>query len=150
MAARAKELFALVKLTEREYRKFPAQLSGGEAQRGAVVRALINKPSLVFADEPTGSLNSASSDAVLNLLTSSNRRGQSIVIVTHDMTTALRGNRVLYLSDGTIKGECHLGSYHEENVPDSRQSEAKRSGTDVLRDSIRRDQLQKFLTDMGW
>ncbi|MDR1422342.1 MAG: ABC transporter ATP-binding protein [Coriobacteriales bacterium] len=111
VAARAAELFIHMGLTEQDWHKFPAQLSGGEAQRGAIVRALINTPTVLFADEPTGSLNSASGDAVLDLLTQTNRDGQSIIMVTHDLKSALRGKRVLYLKDGIIRGECALGNY---------------------------------------
>jgi putative ABC transport system ATP-binding protein len=111
VATRARELFERMGLGEQDWRKFSAQLSGGEAQRGAIVRALINTPAVLFADEPTGSLNSASGDAVLDLLTQTNQDGQSVIMVTHDIKSALRGNRVLYLKDGVICGECELGAY---------------------------------------
>ena len=131
VASRAGELFELVGLSKQDWRKFPAQLSGGEAQRGAVVRALINEPAILFADEPTGALNSTMGDAVLNLLTQANRSGQTVVMVTHDLKSALRGNRILYLKDGVICGECLLGAYHDD-------------------DAARRETLRSFLTEMGW
>lgn len=127
----AKELFEQVGISETLWRKFPNQLSGGEAQRAGIVRALINSPDMVFADEPTGALNSASSDAVLNVLTQVNRSGQSIVMVTHDMKSARRGNRIIYLKDGSICGECELGPY-------------------VSGDRERHEKLQDFLHQMGW
>lgn len=108
---RAKALFEQVGLSETDWRKFPSQLSGGEAQRTGMVRALINTPAVVFADEPTGSLNSASGKAVLDVLTRVHQNGQSIVMVTHDLRSARRGNRILYLRDGVIYGECDLGAY---------------------------------------
>lgn len=131
VAERARELFAQVGLTEENFRKFPSQLSGGEAQRAGMVRALINTPAVVFADEPTGALNFASGKAVLDVLTDVNHRGQSVVMVTHDLRSARRGNRILYLRDGVICGECDLGSY-------------------VPGDSARHDRLAAFLKEMGW
>ena len=82
--------------------------------KGKDVRALINNPEVVFADEPTGALDSASGKAVLDLLTEFNHRGQTIIMVTHDLKSALRGNRILYLKDGRIDGECVLGAYEGE------------------------------------
>ncbi|MDR1013704.1 MAG: ABC transporter ATP-binding protein [Coriobacteriales bacterium] len=131
VASRARGLFAQVGLSEQDCRKFPAQLSGGQAQRGALVRGLINGPAMLFADEPTGALDSSSGEAVLDLLTETNQNGQSIVIVTHDVTSALRGNRVLYLRDGVVCGECGLGAYTHE-------------------DAARRERLRGFLVEMGW
>ncbi|MEK4058311.1 MULTISPECIES: ABC transporter ATP-binding protein [Paenibacillus] len=131
IAARAKDLFAQVGLTEMIWRKFPSQLSGGEAQRAAIVRALINQPKVVFADEPTGALNSAAGKVVLDVLTDLNSKGQSIIMVTHDLKSARRGNRILYMRDGVIHGICNLGKY-------------------VSGDRERHGKLQAFLTEMGW
>ena len=111
--------------------KFPTQISGGEAQRVGIARALINKPELVFADEPTGALNSKTGKDVLDALTKFNRDGQSIVMVTHDITSARRGNRILYVKDGEIAGELDLGSY-------------------VSGDKDRHQKLRDFLGGMGW
>ena len=108
---RAKMLLELLNLGKIIWHKFPSQVSGGEAQRSGIARALINNPKIVFADEPTGALNSANGDAVLDALTEINRQGQSVVMVTHDMRCALRGNRILYIRDGVISGECLLGEY---------------------------------------
>lgn len=127
---KAKELFHAVGINEETYTKFPTQISGGEAQRVGIVRALINHPPLLFADEPTGALNSQRGIEVLDTLSEFHRRGQSIVMVTHDIQSALRGNRILYLKDGTIIGECMPGSYEE-----SKQ---------------RKERLTAFLHDMGW
>jgi len=131
IVTRAKELLTQVGLTEQIWRKFPAQLSGGEAQRAAIVRALINRPKVVFADEPTGSLNSASGTAALDVLTQVNQDGQSMIVVTHDLKTARRGNRVLYISDGIICGTCDLGKY-------------------ISGDQDRHNKLTNFLNEMGW
>lgn len=112
--------------------KFPAQVSGGEAQRVGVARALINAPHVLFADEPTGALDQASGMAVLNALTEAHEGGQTIVLVTHDLKSARRGDRLLYMRDGTFTGELRLGAY---------------SGED---DIARGEKLRVFLADMGW
>lgn len=90
---RANELFDIVEVQPHTRVKMPNQISGGRAQRVGIVRALINNPELLFADEPTGALNSKTSIEVLDTFTSFNQRGQSIVMVTHDIQSALRGNR---------------------------------------------------------
>lgn len=88
--------------------RFPAETSGGEAQRAAIARAMISSPSILFADEPTGALNKSNSIEVLNLLTDLNRSGQTILMVTHDIRAAIRGSRILYLEDGKILDELSL------------------------------------------
>jgi len=128
---RAKQLLQQLDLDETLWRKFPAQVSGGEGQRAGIVRALINNPQIIFADEPTGSLNSASGKAVLDALTEVNRLGQSVVMVTHDIQSARRGNRILYISDGVVSGECTLTEYKSD-------------------DTERNTKLKDFLADMGW
>ena len=128
---KAENLFDKVGISEDLRGKFPAQLSGGEAQRAAMVRAVINDPDVIFADEPTGALNSAGVKAVLDVLTDLNRSGQSVVMVTHDIKSARRANRIIYLQDGGIIGECNLGEY-------------------VSGDKNRHEKIRKFLEDMGW
>ncbi len=132
VVAKAKQLLTQVGLNEASWGKFPSQLSGGEAQRAGIVRALINSPEIVFADEPTGALNSAASDSVLDVLTEVNQNGQSIVMVTHDIKTAQRGSRVLYLRDGVICGDLDLDAY------------------DVNNNHARQEKLRAFLAEMGW
>lgn len=131
LVERAKELFAAVDISEETQKKFPAQLSGGEAQRVGIVRGLINEPEILFADEPTGALNSKTGLDVLDTLTQFNQQGQSVVMVTHDMRSARRGNRILYLKDGVILGECDLGPYEHGNAR-------------------RHEKLTAFLQSMGW
>lgn len=92
----------------------PSQVSGGEQQRCAVARAVINSPKLLFADEPTGALNRRNTNEVLNLLTELNQAGQSILMVTHDMKVALRAVRIIYLEDGRITGELTLPPYRPD------------------------------------
>ena len=130
-SAKAKEVLKSVDIDETLWNKFPTQISGGEAQRVGIARALINDPKLVFADEPTGALNSTTGKDVLDVLTKANENGQSIVMVTHDITSARRGNRILYVKDGEIAGECQLGKY-------------------VSGDKERHLKLRDFLGGMGW
>ncbi len=102
-AARAKEVLASVGLTDRFGHK-PGELSGGEQQRVAVARALANRPRIVFADEPTGNLDSVSSAQIHDLLSELNRADrQSFLIVTHDETFAARSNRVFRMVDGLLR-----------------------------------------------
>jgi putative ABC transport system ATP-binding protein len=82
--------------------RLPSQVSGGERQRCAIARALINKPAILFADEPTGNLNSASSGKALECLKSLNSEGQTVIMVTHDLKTACAGDRILFLKDGQL------------------------------------------------
>lgn len=96
--------------------RLPSQVSGGEAQRAAIVRAMIGDPRLIFADEPTGALNKANSEEVLNLLSGLHQNGQSILMVTHDVKAALRGTRILYLEDGKILDELKLPVYCEADA----------------------------------
>ena len=92
----------------------PSQVSGGEQQRCAIARAIINDPKLLFADEPTGALNRKNTIEVLDLLTDLNRGGQSILMVTHDIRAAVRASRLLYLSDGNVIGELSLSPFEQK------------------------------------
>ncbi len=91
----------------------PGQVSGGEAQRAAVSRAVMNQPDILFADEPTGALNRKNSEEVLNLMTELHRQGQSVLMVTHDAHAAVRADRIVYLQDGRIMDEKTLPPYQE-------------------------------------
>lgn len=113
-------------------KKLPSQLSGGQKQRVAICRALINKPKVIFADEPTGALNSSQGQEVLNIFTELNEGGQSIVMVTHDLKAALRANRLLYIKDGRIDGELKLDKYKSELA------------------ELREKEVYNFLRDKGW
>lgn len=96
--------------------RLPSQVSGGEAQRAAIARAIINEPGILFADEPTGALNRKNTVDVLNLLTDINNKGQSILMVTHDVRAALRGTRLIYLEDGKVCGEMELPPFDEKDM----------------------------------
>lgn len=96
--------------------RLPSQVSGGEQQRAAIARAIINTPNILFADEPTGALNRRNSVDVLDLLTGLHEGGQTILMVTHDIRAALRADRILYLQDGSITGELALPPYKQEEA----------------------------------
>jgi putative ABC transport system ATP-binding protein len=91
---------------------FPQQLSGGQQQRVAVARAIVGSPKLILADEPTGNLDSAHGDEVMNMLTGLNSEGATIVMVTHSPTYAEYGNRVIHLFDGHVVTENYKESFH--------------------------------------
>ena len=131
VSEKAKTVLKNVGIDETMWGKFPTQISGGEAQRVGIARALVNTPSLLFADEPTGALNSKTGQEVLDALCEFNAKGQSIVMVTHDIRSARRGNRILYVRDGEIVDTCELGKY-------------------VSGDKERHEKLKDFLTRMGW
>ena len=128
--SKASELIRKMNL-EKVENHLPSEVSGGEAQRTAVARAVINRPDVIFADEPTGALNRANSTEVLNLLSMLNENGQTVLLVTHDRESALRGNRVLYLDDGRITGELSLSNY-------------------AGKDSGREEKLSGWLERLGW
>lgn len=142
LAAKAKDLLSKVEINEADCRKFPTQMSGGMQQRVAVVRGVINDPEVLFADEPTGALNSQNTTNVLDIMTDLNNQGQSIVMVTHTVKAAERGNRIIYLSDGVISDELdlgpYLGDYKDESNPAQEQA------------LERHRKLKDFLQEQGW
>jgi len=100
--SRALELLVQLVLGERIKHK-PYQLSGGERQRVAIARALMNEPELLLADEPTGNLDSATGNGILDVLEKLNKAGQTIVMVTHDDRIAQRAGRIITLADGKVR-----------------------------------------------
>lgn len=113
---RAQELLELVGLPDR-MKHLPSQLSGGQRQRVAVARSLANNPSLVLADEPTGSLDTTAGQELLKLLHELNKsQGTTFVLVTHDSTVARQTRRVLVMEDGRIVREDIIGSPQEEDL----------------------------------
>ena len=93
------------------------EVSGGQLQRAGICRALINDPGIVFADEPTGALNSATALQILDLLGEIHASGTTLVMVTHDTQVAARADRVLVLVDGQITEDLLLGKYEEAEGP---------------------------------
>ena len=142
LAKKAKDLLSSVEIGESDYRKFPTQMSGGMQQRVAVVRGVINSPEVLFADEPTGALNSQNTENVLDILSNLNNEGQSIVMVTHTIKAAERGNRIIYLADGVISDEIDLGPYAGDYKDESNPN------LEIAKE--RHQKLKNFLQDMGW
>lgn len=114
---KAQALMAAVHIDGQQHR-LPAEVSGGQQQRAAIARALINAPDVLFADEPTGSLNYEQGVAVLDILTERNRAGQSIVMVTHDIKAACRGNRLIFIRDGKVGGTLEFDAYSSRDMQD--------------------------------
>ena len=105
--ARAGEALRLVGLEERRTHR-PDALSGGQRQRVAIARALVTHPSLILADEPTGNLDSATSDGIMQLFDDIHRQGNTVILVTHDPGIARHAERIVYLRDGKIERDENL------------------------------------------
>lgn len=112
--------------------KYPSEVSGGMQQRAALARAIINSPKILFGDEPTGALNSTMGEEVLDILSDLNDKGQTIVMVTHDLKAASRASRLIYLKDGRIDDELALNNF----------SKADYKNREVL--------IFEFLKERGW
>jgi len=108
------------------------EVSGGQLQRACICRSMINKPKMIFADEPTGALNRTSSDEVMEELAKLNAAGTTIMMVTHDVKVAAKCTRVLYIVDGNIKGEYNLDRFDKIKLRD------------------RERVLNSWLLEMGW
>lgn len=108
------------------------EVSGGQLQRACICRSMINRPKMIFADEPTGALNRSSSDEVMEELAMLNRDGTTIMLVTHDVKVAARCSRVLYIVDGNIQGEYNLDQYDSSRPHDRERA------------------LGGWLIEMGW
>jgi len=96
--------------------KFPYEVSGGQKQRAAVARALVTKPQLILADEPTGALDSRASDELLNLFGAINQDGQTILMVTHSVKAASTAKRVLFIKDGEVFHQLYRGNLTNEQM----------------------------------
>ena len=108
------------------------EVSGGQLQRACICRSLMNRPKIIFADEPTGALNRVASEEVMEELTKINQEGTTILLVTHDVKVAAKCKKVLYLVDGNVKGEYN---FEKEMQGDLRKREKE---------------LNNWLVDMGW
>ena len=109
------------------------EVSGGQLQRACLCRALINSPKILFADEPTGALNSKASAEVMAELRKANSEGTTILMVTHSEKVAASSDRIVYLVDGNIKGELNLGKQTDESETAARERK-----------------LKNWLDEMGW
>lgn len=108
------------------------EVSGGQLQRACICRSMINKPKMIFADEPTGALNRTSSDEVMEELAKLNAEGTTIMLVTHDVKVAAKCTRVLYIVDGNIQGEYKLEKYDRTKLRERERA------------------LNGWLMEMGW
>jgi len=97
-------------------KKYPYEVSGGQKQRAAVARALITDPRIILADEPTGALDSRSSDELLRLFASVNRTGQTILMVTHSTAAASKAGRVLFIKDGEVYHQIYRGDDSDDKL----------------------------------
>lgn len=108
------------------------EVSGGQLQRAAICRSMINKPKLLFADEPTGALNRTAANEVMDELVKLNKEGTTIMMVTHDSKVAAKCSRILYIVDGNIKGE-----YDNANTENDSEKEVERK-------------INNWLLELGW
>lgn len=115
MADRLRPIAGLLGITEL-LKKYPYEVSGGQKQRAAVARALITGPRILLADEPTGALDSKSTDELLNVFSNVNAQGQTILMVTHSVKAASRANRVLFIRDGAIFHQLYRGELSSEEL----------------------------------
>lgn len=99
--------------------KFPYEVSGGQKQRTAVARALITKPQMIFADEPTGALDSKATDQLLSIFEEINRQGETILMVTHSTRAASHAGRVLFIKDGIVYHQIYKGDMSNEEMYES-------------------------------
>ena len=107
IVGQAKALMKKAGISELEKRDI-TEVSGGQLQRAGICRALMSAPSILFADEPTGALNSKASEEIMDLLSGINSSGTAILIVTHDAKVAARADRILFMKDGNIASELRL------------------------------------------
>lgn len=115
MSSRLKPIAEQLGITQL-LKKYPYEVSGGQKQRAAVARALITKPQLILADEPTGALDSRAADDLMELFTTINRNGQTILMVTHSVRAASSANRVLFIKDGTVFHQIYRGNLTNEEM----------------------------------
>lgn len=99
--------------------KFPYEVSGGQKQRTAVARALITNPQMIFADEPTGALDSKATDQLLNIFQEINKLGETILMVTHSTRAASHASRVLFIKDGIVYHQIYKGDMNNEEMYES-------------------------------
>lgn len=106
------EKMGILQIAKKDIRK----VSGGQLQRAAICRAMMNHPAVLFGDEPTGALNSSATREVMDIINGINREGTTVLLVTHDAKVAARADRVIYLEDGRVKEIFELGKFMENAV----------------------------------
>lgn len=126
---RAQTLMQKMGIEKLERRKI-TEVSGGQLQRACICRSMMNQPKILFADEPTGALNQSAAQGVMEEFTRLNMENTTILMVTHDSKVAARCGRILYLLDGSIKGELSL-----EKIPEEKERE---------------ERVKRWLAEMGW
>lgn len=129
IAARAQKLMQKTGIEALAHRKI-TQVSGGQLQRACICRSMMNEPEILFADEPTGALNQSAAQEVMDEFMRINREGTTILMVTHDSRIAAKCGRILYLLDGSIRGQLILN-----DLPQGR---------------IREEKVSQWLAEMGW
>ena len=126
---RARMLMGKMGIEELAGRKI-TEVSGGQLQRACICRSMMNQPKILFADEPTGALNQSAAQGVMKEFTRLNKENTTIFMVTHDSKVAARCGRILYLLDGSIKGELSLEK--------------------ILEETDREERVKRWLAEMGW
>ena len=126
---RARMLMGKMGIEELAERKI-TEVSGGQLQRACICRSMMNQPKILFADEPTGALNQSAAQGVMEEFTRLNKENTTIFMVTHDSKIAARCSRILYLLDGSIKGELSLEK--------------------ILEEKDREERVKQWLAEMGW
>ena len=126
---RARMLLGKMGIEELAERKI-TEVSGGQLQRACICRSMMNQPKILFADEPTGALNQSAAQGVMKEFTRLNKENTTIFMVTHDSKVAARCGRILYLLDGSIKGELSLEK--------------------ILEEKDREERVKQWLAEMGW
>lgn len=115
LTQKAKELMKKTGISGLENRD-TTEVSGGQLQRAGICRALMNDPEILFADEPTGALNSRSAEEIMDLLVDINKEGKAILLVTHDSKVAARADRILFTKDGNIVSELSLQNFSDKDI----------------------------------
>ncbi len=152
---KAEELMRRLGIIETADREI-TEVSGGQLQRACLARALINNPKVLFADEPTGALNSKASMEVLGEMVKANESGTTVLMVTHSEKVAASSDRIIYLMDGDIQGELVLGKIHDDPAGAGQTATGNSGADDTAQVSPseklmhRERKLRKWLEEMGW
>ena len=134
---------------EKLLEKYPYEVSGGQKQRAAIARALITKPQLILADEPSGALDSKAADSLMNLFTTINQEGQTIVMVTHSVKAASSAKRVLFIKDGKVFHQLYRGNLTNEEMYERISDTLKRHYTLYLQMQSRLNVSSHFLMQIN-